>query len=343
MLSKRDKQLIRIAAWINLLLLLLGVSVLLFLSDNPATNAIEATRKITSFVLANSICWVINISLLLFFEPVISRWINNKLIAFYLPSYIMVFSLALIISRTSLLTLFTNKPLISSIFSPLFFVASINTLCLVIIELILSRYNESTVKMEVSELKMKSLQAQHEKLKNQLHPHFLFNSLNALKSLIKRDPDLAENYLIKLSDFLRFSISHSEQNIVSLEQELKFSTYYLEMQKIRFRNAIDYSIDIPLSQQMNGKLPVFSLQLILENAIKHNKLTQENPLTIKMVYLEPDLLLIENNVNPKTQTEPGSGTGLKNLSDRYSLLIKEGIKVYHNRDLFQVYLKLIRE
>ncbi len=343
MLSRKDKQLIKIAAWINLLLLLLGVSVLLFLSGNPATNAIEATRKITSFVLANSICWVINISLLMFFEPVISRWINNKLITFYLPSYIVVFSLALIISRTPLLTLFTNKPLSSSVFSPLFFVASINTLCVVIIELILSRYNESTVKREIAELRMKSLEAQHEKLKNQLHPHFLFNSLNALKSLIRRDPELAENYLIKLSDFLRFSISHSEQNVVSLEQELKFSTDYLEMQKIRFRNAISYSVAIPLSQKGNARLPVFSLQLVLENAIKHNKLTPEEPLTITIAYLEPDVLLIENNINPKTQTELGSGTGLKNLTERYSLLIKEGITVRNNHDVFQVYLKLIRE
>ena len=279
----------------------------------------------------------------MFFEPVISRWIKNKLITFYLPSYLMVFSLALIISRTSLLTLFTNKPLRSSVFSPLFFVVSINTLCVVIIELILSRYNESTVKREIAELRMKSLEAQHEKLKNQLHPHFLFNSLNALKSLIRRDPELAENYLIKLSDFLRFSISHSEQNVVSLEQELKFSTDYLEMQKIRFRNAISYSVAIPLSQKGNARLPVFSLQLVLENAIKHNKLTPEEPLTITIAYREPDVLLIENNINPKTQTELGSGTGLKNLTERYSLLIKEGITVRNNHDVFQVYLKLIRE
>jgi hypothetical protein len=342
MLSRKDNQLIRVAAWINFLLLLLAVSIFLLLWNNPDTNAEAATRKITSFVLANAICWVVNVSLLMFFEPVIARWIKNKLITFYLPSFLIVFSLALIIPRTSLLALFTNKPLTSSVFSPLFFVTSVNTLCVVIIELILSRYNESTVKLEVSELKMKSLQAQHEKLKNQLHPHFLFNSLNALKSLIKRDPDLAENYLIKLSDFLRFSISHSEQNVVSLEQELKFSTDYLEMQKVRFRHAISYSIDIPLLQ-MNAKLPVFSLQLVLENAIKHNKLTQEEPLAITMAYLEPDWLLIENNINPKTQTEPGSGTGLKNLSDRYLLLINEGIKIQHHHDLFQVYLKLIKE
>src|SRR5258708_3720553 len=263
MLSGKNKQLVKIAAWINLLLLLLGVSILMFLWNNPDTNAVLATRKITSFVLANVICWIINVPLLVIFVPAIARWIKNKLIAFYLPSYIIVFSLALIISRTSLVSLFTNKPLNASVFTPLFFVASINTLCVMVIELILSRYDESAVRMEISELRMKSLQAQHEKLKNQLHPHFLFNSLNALKSLIRRDPDLAENYLIKLSDFLRFSISHSEQNVVSLEQELKFSTDYLEMQKIRFRNAISYSVAIPLSQKGNARLPVFSLQLVL--------------------------------------------------------------------------------
>jgi LytS/YehU family sensor histidine kinase len=174
-----------------------------------------------------------------------------------------------------------------------------------------------------------------------LNPHFLFNSLNALKSLIKRDPNLAENYLIGLSNFLRFSISHSEQNVVSLEQELKFSMYYLEVQKVRFREAISYSVDIPLPQQVNTMLPVFSLQLALENAIKHNKLTQEEPLNIRIVYIEPDLLLVENNVNLKVQVEPASGMGLKNLSDRYFLLTKGGITVNHSNDCFQVYLKLI--
>lgn len=196
--------------------------------------------------------------------------------------------------------------------------------------------------MENAELKMKSLEAQHEKLKSQLHPHFLFNSLNALNSLIRRDAEQAENYLIKLSGFLRFSISHNEQNVVSLEEELKFSLYYLEMQKIRFRHALSYDVEIPLEQQKNARLPVFSLQLLLENAIKHNKLTQEQPLCITMKYLDPDWLLVENNVHEKLNVEPASGIGLKNLSDRYRLLIQEDIKVHHNDYFFQVYLKLIR-
>jgi two-component system LytT family sensor kinase len=325
------------------MLLVLGISTLFFLQNSDISGNSVVVKKISSFALANVICWFINIAILLFFEHFAPTLKRNKWITFYVPSYVIVFATALIISRSPYLTLFTRNELSSAILSPLFFVATINTLCILVIELILSRYDESLTKLENSELRVKSLEAQHEKLKNQLNPHFLFNSLNALKSLIRRDPSLAENYLIGLSNFLRFSISHSEQIVVSLEQEIKFSLYYLEVQKVRFREAISYSIDVPIQQQENTTLPVFSLQLTLENAIKHNKFTQEEPLLIKVVYIEPDLLLVENNVNPKTPVEPGSGMGLRNLSDRYLLLTKEGITVNNNSDFFQVYLKLIRK
>ena len=343
MISIKYKQLIRTGAWINLILLVLGISILFFLPNSNISGGTVILKKVSSFALANIICWVVNIFILVFLEQFAPALKRNKWITFYVSSYAIVFAVALIISRSPYVNLFTNNELSSPIFSPLFFVATINTLSILIINLILSRYDESLTKLENSELRVKSLEAQHEKLKNQLNPHFLFNSLNALKSLIKRDPNLAENYLIGLSNFLRFSISHSEQNVVSLEQELKFSMYYLEVQKVRFRDAISYSVDIPLLPQMNVVLPVFSLQLTLENAIKHNKFTQEEPLTIRIVYIEPDLLLVENNINPKPFVEPGSGIGLKNLSDRYLLLTKEGIRVNNNLDFFQVYLKLIRK
>ena len=199
------------------------------------------------------------------------------------------------------------------------------------------------MKMENAELKMKSLEAQHEKLKNQLHPHFLFNSLTALKSLIRKDPELAEDYVVKLSAFLRFSISHNEQNVVPLEEELKFSLYYLEMQKIRFRNALTYTVDIPDAHLTNASLPVFSLQLALENAIKHNKLTQEQPLSILIRYETPDWLLVENNIHEKLNADPASGIGLKNLSDRYKLLVEDDIRIDNDSQFFRVYLKIIRE
>jgi LytS/YehU family sensor histidine kinase len=153
---------------------------------------------------------------------------------------------------------------------------------------------------------------------------------------------LAENYLVKLSEFLRFSISHNEQNVVPLHEELKFSLYYLEMQKIRFRDALIFTVDIPDKQLLNASLPVFSLQLTLENAIKHNKLTQEQPLSITMRYVEPGWLLVENNIHEKLSSDPASGIGLKNLSDRYKLLVHDDIRIDNDIDFFRVYLKIIR-
>src|SRR5258706_10430657 len=117
MLSGKHKQLIKIAAWINLLLLLLGMSILFFLQNESISGSAGITRKISSFALANVICWVINLSILLFFDHFIPEPKRNKLITFYFPSYVMVFGVALIISHTPYVNLFTNKPLSSAIFS----------------------------------------------------------------------------------------------------------------------------------------------------------------------------------------------------------------------------------
>jgi LytS/YehU family sensor histidine kinase len=137
-------------------------------------------------------------------------------------------------------------------------------------------------------------------------------------------------------------MSHNEQNVVPLEEELKFSLSYLAMQKVRFRDALIYNAAIPDHQLEQASLPVFSLQLTLENAIKHNKLTTEQPLRITIRFLEPDWILVENNIHEKLSTDPSSGIGLKNLSDRYRLLLEEDIKIENDADFFRVYLKIIR-
>ncbi len=301
-------------------------------------------------MVANSLCWIVNVCIFLVFAPQntgskIRRWLY-----FYLPSYLITFLLAIFVSVQNFNQLISDETNRSPITGAIIFIVGINTLSIVAIELILLRYTTNRIKMENndmkvenSELKMKSLEAQHEKLKNQLHPHFLFNSLTALKSLIRKDTVLAEDYLIKLSEFLRFSISHNEQNIVNLEDELKFSMYYLEMQKIRFRNSLSFEIDIPAQELKFASLPVFSLQLLLENAIKHNKLTLDKPLHILVRYVQPDWLMIENNLNEKLKIDSHSGMGLKNLSDRYKLLTEDDIKVLNDEDYFRVYLKIIRE
>lgn len=352
-LTRQIGQLVRVAGIINLLFLLLCIALTQFLGSGLDQHHLVA-KKILEFMLANSSCWIVNLCILILLYPLLSKWTGSKWLSFYLPSFLLTFALAILIGNSAfnqpLADEGPGEPLRSPVFGPVFFVFSINTLSLVAIELILSRFAASTIrienanmKAENAELKMKSLQAEHEKLKNQLHPHFLFNSLTALKSLIRKDPELAESYVVKLSGFLRFSISHNEHNVVPLEEELKFSLSYLEMQKIRFREALCYNVDIPVHQLAYATLPVFSLQLTLENAIKHNSLTQEQPLTIAISYIEPDWLLVENNIQEKFGADPGSGIGLKNLSDRYKLLIQEDIKVENDADRFRVYLKIIRK
>jgi two-component system LytT family sensor kinase len=337
-LGEKNRQLIRIAAIINGLFLLLCILLVLFMSsDNSETQ--RYFRKIAAFAIANIACWLINIFLIIFLLPAVNKEKQERGVLFYILSFVTSMSVVQLLSSFVIAELHLKTPNIR--FSPLLYAAIFNAVSLLAIELIISRFEKSRMKFENAELKMMSLQAEHEKLKNQLHPHFLFNSLNALKSLMRKNPAQAESYLIKLAEFLRFSISHNEQNIVPLGEELKFSLYYLEMQKIRFPESLKYEVDQSLLTLNGAMLPVFSLQLLLENAIKHNALTNENPLCIHIRYMAPDYILVENNLSEKLNIEPGSGLGLKNLSDRYLLLTNQKIDVKKNSTHFQVSLKII--
>jgi two-component system LytT family sensor kinase len=347
-ITPQNKQLVYIAGALNLLFLILSVLFILYLKyDHGSYPAL--VLKLLKFSLANSVCWVIDLLLLLFFLPVMPAIKTARWLFFYLPSYLITCSIGMIVAHSPVYQFLSNKPINFPISGPLIFVASFNTLSLIAIELIQSRSAQASIQLayanmqaENSRLRMKSLEAHHENLKSQLHPHFLFNSLTALKSLIRKDPVLAEDYLLKLSSFLRFSISHNERHVVPLEEELKFSLYYLEMQKIRLREALVYKVGIPDACLPNALLPVFSLQLTIENAIKHNLLTQESPLYINIYYQEPGWILVENNIQAKLHTEGTSGLGLKNLSDRYKLLSAGDISIENDGSFFRVYLKVIQ-
>jgi two-component system LytT family sensor kinase len=337
-LGEKNSQLVRVAAFVNLLFLSLCVALVLFMGFDHS-EATRDFRKIAAFAIANMVCWLVNVCIVIFLLPALSMKKQNRNALFYFLSFCSNLFIVQLLSGFVMekLQLKTSD----NHLSPLYYAVFFNAISLLSIELIISRYEKSRMKLENAELKMMSLQAQHEKLKNQLHPHFLFNSLNALKTLIRRNPVLAESYLLKLSDFLRFSISHNERNIVSLREELKFSLYYLEMQKIRFRDSLSYQVDESLNTMKEAMVPVFSLQLLLENAIRHNALTSEAPLFISIRYMTPDWLVVENNLSEKLNIEPGTGLGLKNLSDRYMLLGDQDIQVNVNSNNFRVYIKLL--
>lgn len=191
---------------------------------------------------------------------------------------------------------------------------------------------------EMSVLRSANAEASNQLLRQQIQPHFLFNALSVLKSLINTDAKVAETYLLRLSDFLRISFSQKKKDIASIKDEIKLCLDYLEMQKIRFGEALEFTIKIPDSYA-DHYLPFFSLQILAENAIKHNILTEESPLHIN-IYIENSVLIVENNLQKKPFVEDSNGQGLTNLSERYYLLSGNKLKIHKDEHIFSVGFKI---
>lgn len=217
----------------------------------------------------------------------------------------------------------------------------LNIFVLIIHNYITLLHAKNDAELENARLKFSNTEAINQLLRQQIHPHFLFNALNTLKSLIRRHPEKAEEYLIHLSDFLRASISKGHKDIISLRDEIKLSVDYLEMQKMRAGEALKFSIDIDQQALSNRWLPAFSLQPLLENAIKHNVLTSEDPLFLDVIQ-EGDYLKVVNNLQVKHMTEASTGSGLMNLSERYKMLTGEDILIEDDGRTFTVKIKILQ-
>lgn len=204
---------------------------------------------------------------------------------------------------------------------------------------ILLQHFKTQTEIEVSLLRTANAETTNQLLRQQVQPHFLFNALSVLKTLISHDPQNAEAYLIRLSDFLRISFSKNKKGVASIKEELKICSDYLEMQKMRFGDALEYQFDVP-EQYLDKTLPFFSLQMLAENAIKHNILTDESPLTIR-ISAKADVIVIENNLQLKTFVEDTTGYGLSNLSERYKLLSGNAIEINDDGKTFSVGFKII--
>ena len=202
---------------------------------------------------------------------------------------------------------------------------------------------KNQVELENSRLKSINADTVNLLLKQQIQPHFLFNALNVLKTLIKRKPEVAEEYLISLSDFLRASVNQNRKSLATLKEELKICVDYMDMQKIRFGDAIDFKIEIsPDELNDGGLLPVFSLQPLVENAIKHNNFTEESPLKIRVLKRD-EWLEISNNSQPKINVIESSGVGLDNLEERYRILSGDPLQIQSDGAVFSVKIKILNE
>jgi two-component system LytT family sensor kinase len=200
---------------------------------------------------------------------------------------------------------------------------------------------KNAVKQESTkqEIVAKTETAKFESLKNQLDPHFLFNSLNVLTSLIGENPQKAERFTTKLSKVYRYVLEQRNKDLVPIEEELKFAKTYMELLGMRFEEAVQFNIPDGISNNELKIVPL-SLQLLLENAVKHNVVSASKPLTIH-IYEEGSYLIIANNVNPKEAIGKSTKIGLQNIADRYGLITDKGVKIENNNKIFRVSLPLL--
>ena len=208
------------------------------------------------------------------------------------------------------------KPALAKPFLPFFVLRifsfqSVNIIILILLEVILLRSRKNSIEKENDLLRITNLEAKQHILKQQLQPHFLFNSLTIVKALIKKDPEKADRYIDMLSELLRDSVYSNNNYTVTVEEEVKYAKTYLEMQKIRFRNSLEFIFDIP-EELMAAKLPVHSIQLLAENALKHNIFTEAHPLKIKVTGNVSDgNVTVENSFMPQSRHLAKKAWGLK--------------------------------
>ena len=216
------------------------------------------------------------------------------------------------------------------------------TLSIVVVFHVIYFYNKyQQNKVKESQIVAKNQTAKFESLKNQLDPHFLFNSLNVLTSLIGENPNQAEKFTTKLSKVYRYVLEQKDKDLIPLSEELKFAKSYMELLKMRFEEGINFTIPETVSNP-DLKIVPLSLQLLLENAVKHNVITSKDPLEIK-IYEKNGSLVVENNINLKASLGNSTKVGLKNIYQRYSLISKEKVEVTSENNIFRVKLPLLTQ
>ena len=320
------KKLYKIALISSPLLAIITAAPAYMNQENKGTFFISLWAILTIFIF---FCWIINIYL-------ISKISYNNIFKRYFISYSVVFLIQCF--NAFILTNLEFKPQEYNLLLPFLGAIALNTLIIIISNSIILQFQKEGAELEIVQLKVGNLEAQKQILLRQLQPHFLFNALSTLKSLISEKPNVAEEYVVKLSDFLRYSIQAKNNELATLDEELKFTKDYFDLQKVRFGSALNYTIDLPIFQ-FEKKIPIFAIQTLVENAIKHNSFTNKNPLYIKVSTID-NKIKVQNNKVQKTLILP-SGTGLKNLNSRYKIISDTEIKIIETKDDFTVLINLL--
>ena len=194
---------------------------------------------------------------------------------------------------------------------------------------------------KAEQLRAENFKAQLETIKSQIDPHFLFNSLNVLSSLVQRNPDKATEFLEQLSSVYRILLDSGRKTLCSLKAEMDLVKAYTFLMTTRFGSSLRIDINLPLPVA-DKSVPPASIQMLVENAIKHNSFTKEEPLEIK-IFVSEEFLVVENNLQPRVEVEESSKIGLSNIISRYKLLTDKEVKIQATEKKFIVGLPLIYE
>ena len=181
--------------------------------------------------------------------------------------------------------------------------------------------------------------AKFESLKNQIDPHFLFNSLNVLSSLIEENPDNAQRFTTSLSKIYRYVLEQKDKELVSVDDELLFAKTYMNLLKMRFENSLFYELPTtPINP--DAKVVPLSLQLLLENTVKHNVVSEQKPLHIR-IFIDGDYLAIQNDFQKKEVLQDRQGVGLQNIINRYGIVTNRKVLIEQNEQTFTVKIPIL--
>lgn len=196
---------------------------------------------------------------------------------------------------------------------------------------------------QISEIKMerKQLKLQFDALRNQLSPHFLFNSLNTISSLIHQDPASAEEFIRRMADTYHYVLGTHQKQLISLKEEIEFVKAYYFLLCVRFKDGLKLDINIP-EQLLSYKIPPLTIQILVENAIKHNVFSKDEPLNIYLGVIDNVRLKVINNKTRTPQAVKSTHIGLKNIEKRYSYFTKNKIKITDHLD-FEVQVPIIKD
>jgi len=196
------------------------------------------------------------------------------------------------------------------------------------------------IRLSNASLLKANAETKFEVLKNQVNPHFLFNSLNTINSLIVTDQQAAVHFVNNMSDVYRYVLKSHELNSIPLQEELLFIAAYAEVLKGRYGNKMQIAIDVAFAYQQH-RVPPMALQILIENAVKHNVVSHNKPLHIRIFTNDAAELLVVNNLQPLNQPEPSTGVGLQNLNQRCKYLSNTQLNIQQTETSFSVAIPLM--